>query len=135
MRFQDTVRFSLELVLPEKVVRALEKAKDIGLGGLSPAPQQTKTPSNHLRLLIEEMDRDRYGGLSFGTDTIALMTLALDRTIATYPQPVEPARVREIIKYIMAVAEDGERNPERLRLKAFAELQKKYSLNNDDKPS
>ena len=81
------------------------------------------------------MDRDRYGGLSFGTDTIALMTLALDRTIATYPQPVEPARVREIIKYIMAVAEDGERNPERLRLKAFAELQKKYSLNNDDKPS
>jgi hypothetical protein len=135
MRFQDTVRFSLELVLPEKVVRALEKVKDIRLAGVLSAPQQTDAPSNHLRLLIEEVDRDRYGGLSFGTDTIALMTVALDQAIATCPQPVETAQVREIIKCIMAVAEDGERNPERLRLKAFAELQKKYSLDNDDRTS
>jgi hypothetical protein len=125
MRFQDTLRFSLELVLPEKVVRALEKVKDIGVGGvLSPAPQETNAPFNHLRHLIEEIDRERHGGLSFGTDTIALMTVALDQTIATYPQPVETERVREIVNCIMAVAEDGERNPERLRLKALAELQK-----------
>lgn len=135
MRLQDTIRFSLELVLPEKAVRALEKVKDAGLGVLSPAPQPAVAPSSSLRLLIEEMDRDRYGGLSFGTDTIALMTTALDQAIATYPQPVETAQVRELIKCIMTVAEDGERNPERLRLKAFSELQKKYSLDNDNRTS
>lgn len=129
MRFQDTVRFSLELVLPEKVVRALERVKDVRLvRPSSSASQQAPSPSNHLRLLIEEIDRDRYGGLSFGADTIALMTVALDKTIAAYPQPVETAQVREVIKCIMAVAEDGERNPERLRLKTLAELQKRDPL-------
>lgn len=128
MRFQDTVRFSLELVLPERAVRALEKIKDIGASRvLSPALQQTDTPSNHLRRLIEEIDRDRYGGPSFGTDTVALMTIAVDRAIATYPQPVSTEHVRKIIKCIIAVAEEGERNPERLRLKALAELQKNSS--------
>ena len=122
MRFQDTLRFSLELVLPEKVVRALEKVKEIGASGVSsPAPQQTNVSSNQLRFLIEEIDHNRYGGLSFGTDTISLMTIALDQAIASFPQPVETTQIRKIITCMMAVAEDGERNPERLRLKALAE--------------
>src|ERR1700752_1241778 len=102
MRFQDTLRFSLKLVLPEKVVRTLQKVKKIGVRGvLSPARRQTNAYPN-LRLLIEEIDHDR-GGLSFGTDTISLMTVALDQAIASYPQPVETEQVHKIINCIMAV--------------------------------
>lgn len=124
MRFQDTLRFSLELLLPEKAVRALEKITDISAGAaLSHA--QTDVPSTRLRLLIEDTDRERYGGPTFGADTIALMTLAADRVIAASPQPVETQHVREIISCILSIAEDGERNPDRLRAKALTELERR----------
>ncbi len=127
MRFQDTLRFSLELVLPEKVVRALEKVKDIGAADVwSPAPQ-ADAPSSRLRLLIEEADRDRYGGATFGADTIVLMTVTLDRVIAMRPQPVDTQEMHRIINCILSVAEDGERNPDRLRTKALAKLEQQHA--------
>lgn len=127
MRFQDTLRFSLELLLPEKAVRAFEKITDISAGAvLSHAP--TDVPSNRLRLLIEDIDRERYGGPTFGSDTISLMTLAVDRVIATLPQPVETQHVREVISCILSIAEDGERNPDRLRAKALAELERRRGI-------
>lgn len=127
MRFQDTLRFSLELVLPEKVVRALEKINGIGAAGIwSPASQHDSTP-NQLKLLIEEIDRARFGGATFGPDTIALMTNTLDRVLATRPQPVEMQEIHRIINCILGVAEDGERNPDRLRTKALAKLEQQHT--------
>jgi len=82
MRFRDTLKFALELFVPEKLMHP---------GGSSvsdPKPEASQNvatgfePEEAVQLgkarrIIEELDHAQFGGPSFGPQTIELMSKAL----------------------------------------------------------
>lgn len=59
---------------------------------------------------------------SFSPDVIALMTRALESSVATLPEPVSTAHVSLIAESILRTAKDGERQIDALQRIALLEL-------------
>jgi hypothetical protein len=81
------------------------------------------------RGIIEDMDSAQFGGPSFGSQTIVLMSLALEEALAILPQPVEDESIGAIVANILKAAAEGERDPVRPRLAAM------LALNLDEGPA
>jgi hypothetical protein len=128
MRLRDTLKFSLELLLPEKVFRAANRlVPDPRRELLQDVPASVEAEEANqvgtARSIIEELDHNQFGGPSFGPQTIALMSKALDDAHASLPGPVSDERLRLIAAAILKVAGDGERDPVRLRTAAMSALE------------
>jgi len=129
MRFRDALRFSLELVLSERAVVAVERFAldrpaevEPRLGEPWERSESTISSANSDKCapgIIEDLDSDQFGGPSFGPQTIALMSLALEEAQALLPQPVTDDWARSIAAAILKVAATGERDPIRLRTLAM----------------
>jgi hypothetical protein len=121
MRIQDAPRFSLELLLPERVLQAMQhqRAKRKGLAESSPSAGDPIEPEIGSQAIIESLDRDAFGGPSFGPHTMALMSRALDELRAELAEPVSDDQLRRIAAAILTAAADGERDVARLKAKAF----------------
>ena len=127
MRFRDTLKFALELLVPEKLMhRGGSSASD-------PKPEASQNVRTNLeaeetakrgkaRRIIEELDYGQFGGPSFGTQTIELMTKALEGAEASLPEPPSDQQLRLIAATILKVAGDGERDPIRLKAAAMSAL-------------
>ena len=75
-----------------------------------------------------ELSPDRFqmkdfSNASFPPETIAIMKVALDRAVASLPDPVSSAHVQAIAETILRTAKDGERDPVILQRMALMELQ------------
>jgi hypothetical protein len=124
MRFRDTLKFALELFVPEKLMPP----------GGSPVSDPKAEASQHVatnldaeetvqhrkaRRIIEELDHAQFGGPSFGPQTIELMSKALEAAEASLPEPPSDQQLRLIAATILKVAGDGERDPVRLKAAAM----------------
>jgi hypothetical protein len=145
MRFRDALKFSLELILPEKAVLAVERlavertaveplaAEPVGperSAESAPAWHEPSAPTteetearNDARRIIEELDSGQFGGPSFGPQSISLMASALEQALASLRPPMTDERSRAIAAAILKVAESGERDPVRLRTRAMSALE------------
>jgi hypothetical protein len=126
MKFRDVIGFSLQLVLPDKAISALERISQFAppvqpSNDAPPAQTSTNTKSESV-CLIEELDSAQFGGPSFGEQSISVMAGALDDALATLPSPIEKSRMRELAQKVLNCAADGERNQVRLRQAALAGL-------------
>ncbi|WP_334418260.1 hypothetical protein [Bradyrhizobium sp. AZCC 1588] len=74
------------------------------------------------RRIIEELDHGKFGGPSFGPQTIELMSKALEGAEASLPEPVSDQQLRSLAATILKVAGDGERDPIRLKAAAMSAL-------------
>ena len=122
------MKFSLELLLPEKVIRAANRLVPDPRSELlqdAPASVEAEEASQvgTARSIIEQLDHNQFGGPSFGPQTIALMSKALDDAHASFPEPVSDEQLRLIAAAILKVAGDGERDPVRLRISAMRALE------------
>jgi hypothetical protein len=129
MKFRDALRFSLELVLPEKAVLVVERftlersnLADPPSGKCSASTTGVADAEKSAQGIIGDIDSSRFGGPSFGPQTIALMSLALEEALAMLPQPVGDDCARAIAANILKAAAEGERDPVRLRLSAMSAL-------------
>ena len=52
-----------------------------------------------------------FSNASFPPETIAIMKVALDRAVASLPEPLSSAHVQAIAETILRTAKDGERAP------------------------
>jgi hypothetical protein len=125
MKFRDALKFSLELFLPEKAVLAVERFALERPDKADPASRNRSTSTvkvadKSARGIIEDIDSRQFGGPSFGPQSIALMSLALEDALAMLPQPVGEDRARAIAANILKAAAEGERDPVRLRTAAMA---------------
>jgi hypothetical protein len=130
MRLRDAIKFSLELFLPEKAVLAVERLALERPAKANPTLPQRSTPTvgdagygNKARAIIEDLDSNQFGGPSFGQQTIALMSQALEEAQALLPQPIADDCTRAIAAEILKVAAAGERDPVRLRTRAMSALE------------
>ena len=138
MRFRDTLKFALELFVPERLMHP----------GGSSAPDPKPEPSQNVatgleveevvqvgkaRRIIEELDHGQFGGPSFGPQTIELMSKALEGAEASLPGPASDQQLRLIAAKILKVAGDGERDPIRLKAAAMSALGS-VAGNADEKP-
>jgi hypothetical protein len=127
MRFRDTLKFALELFVPEKLMQAG--------GNPAPEPNHETLPATapttaagaeaerrNARRMIEELDHGRFGGPSFGQQTIELMSTALEAAEAALGKPASDAQLRLIAATLLEVAGDGERDPARLKAAAMSAL-------------
>ena len=127
MRFRDTLKFTLELFLPEKLIQAGESlapdAKREASQDATTTPKPEKVgQTRKARLIIEELDHAQFGGPSFGPQTIELMSKALEAAEASLPEPASDQQLRLIAATILKVAGDGERDPIRLKAAATSAL-------------
>jgi len=125
MRFRDTLKFALELFVPEKLMHP---------GGSSASDPKAEASQNvatgfevretvqfgKARGIIEELDHAQFGGPSFGPQTIELMSTALEAAEASLPGPASDQQLRSIAAEILKVAGDGERDPVRLKAAAIS---------------
>jgi hypothetical protein len=123
MRFRDTLKFALELFVPERLMHP---------GGSSASASEAEASQNvatsleaeetvqhrKARRIIEELDHAQFGGPSFGPQTIELMSTALEGAEASLPEPASDQQLRLIAATILKVAGDGERDPVRLQAAA-----------------
>jgi hypothetical protein len=96
----------------------------------NPTLAQRSTPTvghagygNKARAIIEDLDSSQFGGPSFGPQTIALMSQALEEAQALLPQPIADDCTRAIAAAILKVAAAGECDPVRLRTRAMSALE------------
>ena len=138
MRFRDTLKFALELFVPEKLMHPG------GSSASDPKPEASQNVPTNLeaeetakrgkaRRIIEELDHGRFGGPSFGPQTIELMSKALEGAAASLPEPAPDQQLRLIAAEILKVAGDGERDPIRLKAAAMSALGS-VAGNADEKP-
>jgi hypothetical protein len=125
MRFRDTLKFALELFVPEKLTHpggssASDPKPEASQNGATSLEAEKAVQGGKARRIIEELDHGQFGGPSFGPQTIDLMSKALEGAEASLPQPVSDQQLRLIAATILKVAGDGERDP--IRLKAAAML-------------
>jgi hypothetical protein len=127
MRFRDTLKFALELFVPERLMHP---------GGGSASASEAEASQNvatsleaeetvqhrKARRIIEELDHAQFGGPSFGPQTIELMSTALEAAEASLPEPASDQQLRLIAAKILKVAGDGERDPIRLKAAAMSAL-------------
>ncbi|WP_291858435.1 hypothetical protein [Bradyrhizobium sp.] len=64
-----------------------------------------------------------FSNASFSPDLIRTMDEALQRAVATLPEPVSSMRVQTIAESILRCARDGERDPRALQTMALVEMQ------------
>lgn len=119
MGMRDLLRFYFELSLPDKamvVIERLGRSKSLGYqatsGGLGPS--ETALSLDELKLVLQKIDVARYGGLSFSTESLDRMTVALRKVISTLTEPPGPTSINAIAQTILDVAASGERDPSRL---------------------
>jgi hypothetical protein len=123
MRFRDTLKFALELFVPERLMHPGDtpasdpKAEASQTAATGPEAGETTQPGK-ARRIIEELDHAQFGGPSFGPQTVELMSTALEAAEASLPGPASDQQLRSIATKILKVAGDGERDP--VRLKAAA---------------
>lgn len=133
MRFRDTLKFALELFVPEKLMHPggssasdpkPEASQNVAAGFEAEAVQGGKEArqGGKARRIIEELDYGQFGGPSFGTQTIELMSKALEGAEASLPEPPSDQQLRLIAATILKVAGDGERDPIRLKAAAMSAL-------------
>ena len=126
MRFRDTLKFALELFVPEKLMHpggssASElKAEASQNVATSPEAEEAAPQGGKARRIIEELDHGQFGGPSFGPQTIELMSKALEGAEASLPGPASDQQLRLIAAKILKVAGDGERDPVRLKAAAIS---------------
>lgn len=128
MKLRHIISYSLQLFVPETVITAFgRRSPPVPVASTSPAlsPDQGRAASagsaskSKSLLLIEELDSAKFGGPSFGQESISVMTKALDQAIACLPSPIEQATLTEIAQKILDRAADGERNLDHLRQAAL----------------
>ena len=138
MRFRDTLKFALELFVPERL------AHPRGSSAPDPKPEPSQNVATGLKVeeavqvgkarrIIEELDHGQFGGPSFGPQTIELMSKALEGAEASLPGPASDQQLRLIAAKILEVAGDGERDPIRLKAAAMSALGS-VAGNADEKP-
>jgi hypothetical protein len=76
-----------------------------------------------LNLAPDRFQMKDFSNASFPPETIAIMKVALDRAVASLPDPVSSAHVQAIAETILRTAKDGERDPAILQRMALMELQ------------
>jgi hypothetical protein len=76
-----------------------------------------------LKLAPDRFQMKDFSNASFPPETIAIMKVALDRAVASLPDPVSSAHVQAIAETILRTAKDGERDPAILQRMAMMELQ------------
>ena len=64
-----------------------------------------------------------FSNASFSPDLIRAMDEALEGAVGTLPHPVSSMRVRDIAESILRSAQEGERDPRKLRTMALVEMQ------------
>ncbi len=127
MRFRDTLKFALELFVPEKLMHpGGSPAPDPKAGAsqnVATSPEAEETVQHRkARWIIEALDHAQFGGPSFGPQTIDLMSTALEAAEASLPEPASDQQLRSIAANILKVAGDGERDPIRLKAAAMSVL-------------
>ena len=134
MRFRDTLKFALELFVPEKLMHPggstasdpkPEASQNVATGFGAEEPVhggREARQGGKARRIIEELDHGQFGGPSFGTQTIELMSKALEGAEAALPGPASDHQLRLIAARILKVAGDGERDPVRLKAAAMSAL-------------
>jgi len=129
MRFRDTLKFALELFVPEKLMQAGGNSAPDSKRETSPetAPSTaagpeaaSAAPGRNARRIIEELDHAQFGGPSFGPQTIELMSTALQAAEASLDEPASDQQLRSIAAMLLKVAGDGERDLARLKAVAMA---------------
>ena len=127
MRFRDTLKFALELFVPERLMHPggssapdpkLEASQNVATSLEAAETVQHRKA----RRIIEELDHGQFGGPSFGPQTIELMSIALEGAETSLPEPVSEQQLRLIAATILKVAGDGERDPIRLKAAAMSAL-------------
>jgi hypothetical protein len=131
MRFRDTLKFALELFVPEKLMQAdgnsapdpkREASPETAPGTAAGSEAAPAAPRRNARRMIEELDHGRFGGPSFGPQTIELMSAALEAAEASLGAPASDEQLRLIAATLLKVAGDGERDPTRLTAAAMSAL-------------
>lgn len=125
MRFRDTLKFALELFVPEKLMHpggrpASDPEAEASQTAATSIEAEETAQHRKARRMIEELDYGQFGGPSFGPQTIELMSTALEAAEASLPQPVSDQELRSIAAKILNVAGDGERDPVRLKAAAMS---------------
>ena len=124
MALRDTLKFSLELLLPEKLIRAAGYLTTSSGPEHLPEPEssnvETATQLEGARLIIQELDHGRFGGPSFGPQTITLMSQALSDVQTSLLIPVSDERMQTIAAALLELAANGERDPVKLKFAAMS---------------
>jgi hypothetical protein len=129
MRFRDTLKFVLELFVPEKLMQAgrnsaldpkREASPETARNAATSSEAEPAAPRLEARRIIEELDHAQFGGPSFGPQTIELMSTALEGAEASLREPASDQQLRLIAATILKVAGDGERDPVRLKAAAMS---------------
>jgi hypothetical protein len=125
MKVRDLIRYSFELVLPEKAVDAFDRRVASAPRRPADRPSERRGPAfATLRQTLEQIDIARHGGLTFGPEAIERMTIALDGVIAALPHPAEASQIPGLAEHILDIAADGVRDPERLKTMALEAFEK-----------
>jgi hypothetical protein len=127
MRFRDTLKFALELFVPEKLTHpggssASDPKAEASQNAATSLEAEETVQHRKARRIIEELDHAQFGGPSFGPQTIDLMSKALEAAEASLPEPASEQQLRLIAAKILKVAGDGERDPIRLKAAAMSAL-------------
>ena len=139
MRFRDTLKFALELFLPERFTHPGGSAASDSNQDASPNAAATSLEAGETgqvgkaRRIIEELDHGQFGGPSFGPETIELMSKALEGAEASLSEPASDQQLRLSAATLLKVAGDGERDPIRLKAAAIFAL-KPVAGNADEEP-
>jgi hypothetical protein len=138
MRFRDTLKFALELFVPERLMHpggssASDPKPDASQNVVTSFEAEAAARGGKARRIIEELDHSQFGGPSFGPQTIELMSKALEGAEASLPEPASDQQLRLIAAKILKVAGDGERDPIRLKAAAISALGS-VDGNADEKP-
>jgi hypothetical protein len=127
MRFRDTLKFALELFLPERLMQpggsfASDPKQEASQNAAASPKTEEAAQGGKARRIIEALDHGQFGGPSFGPQTIDLMSRALEDAEASLPEPASDQQLRLIAATILKVAGDGERDPIRLKAAAMSAL-------------
>lgn len=131
MKFRDTLKFALELFVPDKLMPAggvtapepqREASPETAPNGATAPEVEPAAPRRTARRIIEELDHGRFGGPSFGPQTIELLSTALESAGASSGAPLSDEQLRSIAALLLQVAGDGERDPVRLKAAAMSVL-------------
>ena len=148
------MKFALELFVPEKrmptggnsapepEVEASAKP-EISPKAVPEAAPSTPTSAEagpaasrrRARRMIEELDHGRFGGPSFGQQTIELMSIALELAEASVGAPASDEQLRSTAAILLKLAGDGERDPVRLKAAAMSVLAPVASTADQQPPS
>lgn len=142
MRFRETLKFALEALLPERLTQpggspAPDAKADASqnAGAAGPPSEHTaqigQAQISKARRIIEELDHGKFGGPSFGPQTIELMSRALEDAEASLPEAASDQQLRLLAATILKVAGDGERDPIRLKAAAMSALEVVAGEEND----